>query len=82
MELFSLLAKLTLDSKEYSDALKEAEREANNFDMPAPPELELETNDFETGLEQAEAQGEGFGETMKGVFEELKGALAVTGVVA
>ena len=82
MELFNLMAKLTLDSKEYNDALKEAQRDADNFEMPETPELELETNDFEAGLEEAEAQGEGFGETMKGVFEELKGALAVTGVVA
>lgn len=132
MELFSLLAKLTLDTKEYEKALSQARTGANielqdprlgldtsefdegirdaentevddpadpelgldksDFDStvttaegtdvadPTEPELGLDTSEFSSGVSEAEELGAGFGETMKGVFEDIKGALAAAGI--
>lgn len=80
MELFSLLAKLTLDKSEYDKALNEAQHDVNSFDIDTP-QLELDTNEFETGVATAKQSGEGFGTTMKEIFDGIKGALVVTGIV-
>lgn len=132
MELFSLLAKLTLDTKEYEKALSQARTGANielqdprlgldtsefdegirdaentevddpadpelglnttdfdaavtdaestDVDDPTEPELGLDTSEFQSGVSEAEELGAGFGETMKGVFEDIKGALAAAGI--
>lgn len=80
MELFSLLAKLTLDKSEYDKALNEAQHDAGSFDIDTP-QLELDTSEFETGVATAEQSGEGFGTTMKEIFDGIKGALVVTGIV-
>ena len=135
MELFSLLAKLTLDKSEYDKGIKEAEsdsahieiedpklgldkdefdegiEEANDaevdnpeepeldldkdefdegideandaeVDNPDTPELTIDTDDFDRGIEEAQEKGEGFGSIMADIFNEIKGALAVTGIVA
>ena len=82
MELFSLLAKLTLDSKEFDKGLSEAQRDADNFEMPETPSLDLDASDFESEISEAEAAGTGFGKTMEGVFDGIKTALTVTGIVA
>lgn len=81
MELFSLLAKLTLDSSDFEKNLNNAQRDADDFEMPETPELELETEDFENGVKDAETLGEGFKDKMTGIFDGIKGALAVTGIV-
>lgn len=81
MELFSLLAKLTLDSKEFDKELSEAQRDADNFEMPETPSLDLDAGDFESEISDAEAAGTGFGKTMEGVFDGIKTALTVTGIV-
>lgn len=81
MELFSLLAKLTLDSKEFDKELSEAQRDADNFEMPETPSLDLDTGDFEDNIDNAEILGVGFGEKMEGVFNGIKTALTVTGIV-
>ena len=82
MELFSLLAKLTLDSKEFDKELSDAQRAADNFEMPETPSLELDTEDFEDNIGTAEISGKGFGTTMEGVFKGIKTALTVTGITA
>lgn len=135
MELFSLLAKLTLDSKEYDKGLQEAENKAQGFELedpklglddhefeqkiaeaedaevddpespelglddspfqgavedaeetevedPEEPSLGLDTSEFSENIGEAESLGTSFGSTIKGVFEEIKGALAVSGIVA
>jgi hypothetical protein len=82
MELFSLLAKLTLDSKEFDKGLSEAQRDADNFEMPETPSLDLDASDFESEISEAEAAGTGFGKSMEGVFDGIKTALTVTGIVA
>ena len=80
MELFNLLAKLTLDKSEYDRLLGQAQSDAESFDIETP-QLELDTGEFETGVASAEQTGEGFGDTMKQVFDGIKGALVVTGIV-
>lgn len=82
MELFSLLAKLTLDSKEFDKELSEAQRDADNFEMPETPSLDLDASDFQSEISEAETAGTGFGKTMEGVFDGIKTALTVTGIVA
>lgn len=82
MELFSLLAKLTLDSKDFDKGLSEAQRDADNFEMPETPSLDLDASDFESEISEAEAAGTGFGKSMEGVFDGIKTALTATGIVA
>ena len=141
MELFSMLAKLTLDASEFESKLKAAEQEASSFDMGdhtldldpsgftegiadaqeaadgftppdednnlnmdesnftegvdtaqdsadsfTPPEedheLNLDATDFTDNLEDAQTEGISFGEIMGQVFENIKGALVTTGIVA
>ena len=134
MELFSLLAKLTLDKSEYEKGLEQAKSGAkielpdptlgidksefdtgisdansvtvddpddpelgldkSEFDTnvqdaegtevsdPDEPELGLDTSEFKDNIDEAESIGSGFGESMKGVFSEIKGSLAAAGITA
>lgn len=52
MELFSLLAKLTLDSKEYDKGIDEAEKKGNFTIEDA--KLGLDKSDFDSGVSEAE----------------------------
>ena len=80
MELFSLLAKLTLDKSEFDKQLGEAQRDAGSIDLDTPS-LGLDTEDFESGVEQADTSGKLFGASMEGMFNQIKNALQVTGIV-
>lgn len=135
MELFTMLAKLTLDASKFESKLKEAEQEATGFDLEEPtlglddsefqqrindandaevddlddpslglddsdftsgvteanaaevddledPKLGLDDSEFTSGLKDAETEGTSFGEIMGQVFENIKGALVTTGIVA
>lgn len=82
MTLFSLLAKLTLDSTQFNQALEEAQSEAESFDMPDDHSLELDNSEFNDALDESEAKGESFGSKIGEVFKELKGVIVATGVVA
>lgn len=53
MELFSLLAKLTLDTKEYDKSISEAEKAAKGMTIDEP-KLGLDTSEFESGISEAE----------------------------
>ncbi len=81
MELFNLLAKLTLDTKEFDKELDEAQRAADSFEMPEEAELELDNSDFNQELSESEGLGEAFGSSMQDVFNGIKKALTVTGIV-
>lgn len=81
MELFSLLAKLTLDTNEFSKDLDQAEKELNSIDAPEP-KLELDNDDFNSGIEESQGLGDSFGTEMENVFNGIKTALTVTGIVA
>lgn len=52
MELFSLLAKLTLDATDFDKALSQAEQKAGSIDLDEP-ELGLDTSDFDSGIDDA-----------------------------
>lgn len=53
MELFSLLAKLTLDSSEYTKGLNSAQGEADSFSGPEDQVLSIDTSGFEGDLQTA-----------------------------
>lgn len=53
MELFRLLAKLTLDSKDFDKSLKDAEKEANNLDIKKPT-LDLDDDSFKQKISDAQ----------------------------
>ena len=80
MELFSLLAKLTLDSSEYDKQLDEAKKDAEGFD-DIQPVLELDNHDFNDNIEESKTLGDTFGSEMESVFKGIKSALTVTGIV-
>lgn len=82
MTLFSMLAKLTLDSSQFNSALEEAQSDAESFEMPDDQSLELDNSEFNDALDESEAQGEEFSSSIGGVFKELKSVLVATGVVA
>ena len=81
MELFSLLAKLTLDSNEFDKDLNDAQRKAEDFDNITPA-LELDSTDFDQNIVESQGLGNTFGTEMEGVFKGIKNALTVTGIVA
>lgn len=80
MELFSLLAKLTLDANDYYKALNQAENDANDFDIETPT-LDLDKDEFDGKVTEVEERSEGFGATMRGIFDGIKGALVAAGIV-
>jgi len=81
MELFSLLAKLTLDAKDFDKELDDAQKKADSFEAPEEQKLELDTSDYDDGISSSEALTDGFGERMGSVFGELKNLIVGAGVV-
>lgn len=79
MDLFSLVAKLTLDKNDFDKDLDQAERELGAIDVP-DPKLELDNDEFNGALEESQGLGETFGTEMEGVFKGIKTALTVTGI--
>lgn len=55
MELFELLAKLTLDASEYEKALKEAESQGGDIE-DVEAHLGLNKSEFDSGIESAESE--------------------------
>ena len=82
MELFSLLAKLTLDKIEFDRGMKEAQQTADGFTMPDEQNLKLDNSEFNGALEESEEQAFSFKDILGTVFHELKGVLVATGVTA
>ena len=85
MELFSLLAKLTLDKKDFDRKMEEAQRSADSFTMPDDQSLELDTRDYRDNLDEAEEESISFGNIVGEVFKNLKGVivgLGIAGVVS
>lgn len=60
MELFTLLAKLTLDSSEFESKIEDARSEAQSFDGDVDSSLDLDTSNFDTGLSGAEKKASAF----------------------
>ena len=84
MELFSLLAKLTLDKKDFDRGMEEAQSTADNFTMPDDNELELslDNSEYNDALDESEEKSESFSSNIGTIFQELKGVLVATGVAA
>lgn len=80
MELFNLLAKLTLDTNEFDKDLDQAEKDLNAIEVD-DPQLGLDNDDFNSGIEESQGLGETFGSDMEKVFKGIKTALTVTGIV-
>ena len=81
MDLFSLLAKLTLDKTEYDDGLKEAEKSAENLKIATPQIPKTDNTEFNAGIKEAESTGNIFKDVMIGVWDGIKSALVTTGIV-
>ena len=64
MDLFSLLAKLTLDKTEYDKGLEDAEKKAQDLTIPTPQIPKVETKEFTSSLKDAEEEGNIFKEVM------------------
>lgn len=81
MELFSLLAKLTLDSADFEKGISQAENDLKDIDVP-DTKLELDNSDFNDSIADSQGMGDTFGTEMTGVFNGIKTALTTTGIVA
>lgn len=83
MELFSLLAKLTLDADDFNNELDKAENKAESFEMP-DSELTLETGDFDQNLDHSTTLVTGpggFEDAMSKAFDNIGKALTAAGIV-
>ena len=80
MDLFSLVASLTLDASDFNSQLDEAKSNAEGFDMPDDPEMGLDTNEFEGNLEQAESSAGGAQDSIIAAFDSIKKALVTAGI--
>lgn len=105
MELFTLLAKLTLDSKEFDKGIDEAEKKGNfeieeaklgldksDFDSGITEaenahvddidvDMELDTTDFNTNIEEAKTKSQEYTDTIGGMFENIKKIMVGAGIV-
>lgn len=81
MELFNLLAKLTLDTDEFDKGIDQAERDLDSLDV-SDPKLGLDNDEFNENIEESQTLGDSFETEMTRVFEGIKKALTVTGIVA
>lgn len=80
MELFNLLAKLTLDTNDFDKDLDQAERDLEAMDV-SDPKLGLDNDEFNDNIEESQGLGDTFGTEMTNVFNKIKTALTVTGIV-
>lgn len=60
MDLFSLVAKLTLDAAQYKDALDQAQAAADGFEPPDDHELELDNQPYIKAIDEAQESSDGF----------------------
>ena len=81
MDLFSLLAKLTLDKSEYDKGLEEAERDAKDLNIATPSLPKPDNTEFKAGIDEAEGTGNIFKDVMIGVWEGIKDAAVTAGIV-
>jgi len=82
MELFNLLATLTLDASDFDSGIDDAQKKADSFTVPDNPKLGIDTSDYNSKLDEAKGKGSEFGEAMKEIFQGVKSAVLVGGVTA
>ena len=71
---------LGLDKTDFDTVVEEAE--STDVDDPEKPSLGLDTEEFDAGVKDAEENGSMLGEVLNSIFENVKGALVTTGIVA
>ena len=81
MELFNLLAKLTLDKSDYDKGLEDAEKDAKGLNIATPSIPKPDNTEFKAGLDEAEDTGNIFKEVMSGVWQGIKDAAVTAGIV-
>lgn len=82
MELFNLLATLTLDASDFDSGIDDAQKKADSFTVPDNKKLGIDTSDYNSKLDEAKSKGSEFGEAMKEIFQGVKSAVLVGGVTA
>ena len=81
MDLFSLVAKLTLDADDFNRELDKAESAAESFQMPETEPLTLDNSDFNESLSESESLTGGFEDSMSTSFGNVAAALKTAGIV-
>lgn len=81
MELFNLLAKLTLDKSDYDKGLEDAEKDAKDLNIATPSLPKPDNTEFKAGIDEAEDTGNIFKQVMIGVWDGIKDAAVTAGVV-
>lgn len=82
MDLFSLVARLTLDSSEYEQGLSEAEAQAAGFGGDVDAKVDLDHEEYDEGIDEAEEKGEEFAGSFEDIAARISGALVGAGIVA
>lgn len=80
MDLFSLVAKLTLDADDFTNELEKAEKAVDAFQVEEPDPLTLDTSEFDDNLEHSQELGSGFEEAMSTSFGNVANALKTAGI--
>lgn len=81
MDLFSLVAKLTLDADDFNKELDQAESKVEAFQMPETEPLTLDNSDFNESLSESESLTGGFEQSMSTSFANVSTALKTAGIV-
>ena len=81
MELFSLMAKLTLDSDDFMDKIDSAEDALNDIEDPDELTLGLDNSEFNDNIDESTGKGEAFESSMSTAFGNVAKALTAAGIV-
>ena len=82
MDLLSLLAKLTLDSSDYTKGLDAAQQAAESFIGPTAKPLTVDTKEFKDDIGEAEEKVTVFQQIVNGAWEGIKSGLKAAGLSA
>lgn len=80
MDLLSLLAKLTLDSSDFTSKLDAAQQAADGFTAPVAQPLKVDTQEFKDDLGDAEGEATKFQQFLDGAWEGIKAGLKAAGI--
>lgn len=80
MDLLSLLAKLTLDSSDFTSKLDAAQQAADGFTAPVAQPLKVDTQEFKDDLDDAEGEATKFQQFLDGAWDGIKAGLKAAGI--
>lgn len=81
MELFSLMAKLTLDSDDFMDKVDQAESALEAIEEPDDLTLGLDNSEFNDNIDESKDKGSEFESSMSTAFGNVGKALTAAGIV-